>query len=109
VSRILVKKGYEVVPCSTGADALAYCRDSLTDVDLLLTDVVMPKMSGKELSEQATSMRVGLKTLFMSGYTDALIAQRGVLATGENLITKPFKPDGLLSRVRSLLDMKVAS
>jgi two-component system NtrC family sensor kinase len=109
VSRILVKQGYDVVPYSTGADALAYCRDNLTNVDLLLTDVVMPKMSGKELSEQATTMCVGLKTLFMSGYTDALIAQRGVLATGENLIAKPFKPEKLLSSVRSLLDMKVAS
>ena len=109
VSRLLVKQGYDVVPYSSGADALAYCRDNLAGVDLLLTDVVMPKMSGKELSEQATSLRVGLKTLFMSGYTDALIAQRGVLATGENLITKPFKPEKLLSRVRSLLDMKVAS
>jgi PAS domain S-box-containing protein len=109
VSRILVKQGYEVVPYSTGADALAYCRDNLSNVDLLLTDVVMPKMSGKELSDQATTMRGGLKTLFMSGYTDALIAQRGVLATGDNLITKPFKPEKLLMRVRSLLDMKVAS
>jgi DNA-binding response OmpR family regulator len=69
----------------------------------------MPKMSGKELSDQATTMRGGLKTLFMSGYTDALIAQRGVLATGDNLITKPFKPEKLLMRVRSMLDMKVAS
>jgi PAS domain S-box-containing protein len=109
VSRILLRQGYDVVPYSSGADALAYCRENLTKVDLLLTDVVMPKMSGKELSEQATSMCVGLKTLFMSGYTDALIAQRGVLATGENLIAKPFKPEKLLSRVRSLLDMKVAS
>lgn len=109
VSRILVKQGYDVVPYSTGADALDYCRDNLTNIDLLLTDVVMPKMSGKELSEQATTICVGLKTLFMSGYTDALIAQRGVLASGENLITKPFKPEGLLSRVRSLLDMEVAS
>ena len=104
VSRILKKQGYKVVPYSSGAEALEYCRTNVSGVDLLLTDVVMPKMSGKELAEQATSMSAGLTTLFMSGYTDELIAQRGVASTGENLITKPFNPEELLLTVRSLLD-----
>jgi two-component system, cell cycle sensor histidine kinase and response regulator CckA len=109
VSRILEKQGYNVVPYASGLDALDYCRSNLEQIDLLLTDVVMPKISGKELSEQATSICEGLKTLFMSGYTDALIAQRGVPASGENLITKPFKPEKLLVALRGLLDTKVAS
>jgi two-component system NtrC family sensor kinase len=109
VARILRKQGYHVVPYSSGSEALEYCRTDLSTVDLLLTDVVMPKMSGKELAEQATSMRAGLTTLFMSGYTDELIAQRGVVSSGENLITKPFNPEQLLLTVRSLLDTKISS
>ena len=109
VSRILKKQGYNVVPYASGLDALDYCRSNLEQIDLLLTDVVMPKISGKELSEQASSICEGLKTLFMSGYTDALIAQRGVPASGDNLITKPFKPEKLLVALRGLLDTKVAS
>ena len=107
VLRILRNQGYEVVPYSSGAEALEYCRSHLETIDLLLTDVVMPRMSGRELSEQASSICAGLKTLFMSGYTDALIAQRGVLASNEHLIYKPFKPEQLLTTVRSLLDVEV--
>lgn len=105
--RILRRQGYEVVPYSTGSEALEYCRVHAGTIDLLITDVVMPKMSGRELSDQATSIRTGLKTLFMSGYTDALIAQRGVLASNEHLINKPFKPESLLATVRTILDVKV--
>jgi CheY-like chemotaxis protein len=109
VARILRKQGYHVVPYSSGSEALEYCRTNLSTVDLLLTDVVMPRMSGKELAEKATSMRAGLTTLFMSGYTDELIAQRGVVSSGENLITKPFNPEQLLLAVRSLLDTNIVS
>ena len=109
VSRILRKQGYNVVPYSNGAEALEYCRTDVGTIDLLLTDVVMPKMSGKELAEQATSVRGDLTTLFMSGYTDELIAQRGVASSGEYLITKPFNPEKLLLTVRSLLDSRVPS
>ena len=107
VLRILGKHGYEVVAFANGVEALEYCRDGLRSIDLLLTDVVMPNMSGRELSEQASSICPGLKTLFMSGYTDALIAQRGVLTGDEHLINKPFKPAALLATVRSLLDVEV--
>jgi PAS domain S-box-containing protein len=108
VSRILTAQGYQVIPCSSGSDALEYFRENPSAVDLLLTDVVMPKMSGKELSDKATAIDRGLKTLFMSGYTDALIAQRGVLASDEELLAKPFNPDELLISVRSMLDKSAA-
>jgi PAS domain S-box-containing protein len=104
VSRILTKHGYEVLSFSSGVDAMELYRDNSKEIDLLLTDVVMPNMSGKALSEQATSLNGEVKTLFMSGYTDELIAQRGVLEAGENLIKKPFRADQLLTMVRSLLD-----
>jgi CheY-like chemotaxis protein len=108
VSRILGKQGYTVVSFPSGVEALDYMRTNLGTIDLLLTDVVMPKMSGKELAEKATLLEPNLTTLYMSGYTDELIAQRGVLASGENLIGKPFNRDKLLTTVRSLLDTRVA-
>ena len=108
VSRILKAQGYNVVPCSSGADALEFFSANAATVDLLLTDVVMPRMSGKELSDKATAIKGGLKTLFMSGYTDALIAQRGVLTSHEDLLSKPFDPDELLMSVRTLLDKRAA-
>jgi PAS domain S-box-containing protein len=104
VSRILTKHGYEVLSFSSGLDAMELYQDNIEGVDLLLTDVVMPNMSGKALSEHATLLNADVKTLFMSGYTDELIAQRGILEAGENLIKKPFRADQLLSKVRSLLD-----
>lgn len=102
-NRILVRHGYRVTQFSNGQDALEFCRVNMDGVDLLLTDVVMPQMSGKILSDEATLLAPDLQTLFMSGYTDAIIAKRGVLATGEHLITKPFTEESLLVRVRSLL------
>lgn len=107
-SRILRKEGYEVVPYSTGSEALDYCRSNVNPIHLLLTDVVMPKMSGQELSERARAVREDLKILFMSGYTDELIAQRGVLVSGENLLAKPFDAGELLGSVRAMLDAAVA-
>ena len=101
--RILTKHGYEVTAFSNGPDALEFFRDNIGRVDLLVTDVVMPQMSGKTLADEATSLGAHLQTLFMSGYTDALIAQQGVLDAGEHLITKPFTEESLLVRVRSLL------
>jgi two-component system, cell cycle sensor histidine kinase and response regulator CckA len=108
VTRILGKQGYTVVSFPSGLEALDYTRANSGTIDLLLTDVVMPKMSGKELAERATLLEPDLTTLYMSGYTDELIAQRGVLASGENLIGKPFNREKLLSTVRALLDTKAA-
>ena len=103
VSRILTQRGYQVVAFGDGSEALAYYEESSQDVDLLLTDVVMPKMSGRALADRALGIDPGLKTLFMSGYTDELIAKRGVLAGGEHLIKKPFNAQQLLERVQAVL------
>ena len=71
---------------------------------MLLTDVVMPEMSGKELAERIVELRPGLPTLFMSGYTDEIVARHGILQEGEALIQKPFDAKELLARVRETLD-----
>jgi CheY-like chemotaxis protein len=103
VSRILSKQGFRVIAFPGSAEALAFCDTNADDIDLLLTDVVMPGMSGKVLADSALVLRPNLKTIFMSGYTDEVIAERGVLSKGEHLIMKPFVAEELVSKVRSVL------
>lgn len=104
VSRLLTSNGYAVLSFSDGSSALDYITAHPDLVDLLLTDVVMPKMSGKELADRVAIVRSDIRTVFMSGYTDELIAQRGVLDPSQTLIRKPFKADDLLRGIRVSLD-----
>lgn len=103
VSRILRKAGYRVIAFASGPEALAYCEKNDEVVDLLVTDVVMPEMSGKALADSILAVRSNIKTVFMSGYTDQIIAERGVLEGGENLILKPFRANQFVAKVRSVL------
>jgi FixJ family two-component response regulator len=73
-------------------------------IHLLLTDVVMPRMSGRELAERLASVRPETRALYMSGYTDGTISDRGMLAEGAALLEKPFTPDSLAHAVRAALD-----
>jgi len=73
-------------------------------LDLLLTDVIMPSMTGLELKERVETLHPGIKTLFMSGYTAEVIAQRGLLEEGPAFIKKPFTVEGLVGKVRGVLD-----
>ena len=69
----------------------------------MLTDVVMPHVSGRELADRLEKLRPGIKVLFMSGYTDKVIEQHGVLEEGAKFIQKPFSPEGLAAKVRAAL------
>jgi nitrogen-specific signal transduction histidine kinase/CheY-like chemotaxis protein len=100
---ILEKAGYRVLEATTPADALAI-SDQTDLIDLLLTDVIMPKISGRELAERITKRRPSLKTLFMSGYTDDAVVLHGVLEAGVFFLQKPFTPDSLARKVRDVLD-----
>ena len=95
--RILARQGYRVLEARNGQHALSTWDLHGPEIDLLLTDVVMPGMSGKELAE-----RIGIEPVFMSGYTDDVVLRHGV--QGLRLVQKPFDEGALLSAVRSALD-----
>jgi two-component system cell cycle sensor histidine kinase/response regulator CckA len=103
VRSILRMQGYTVLEAGRGEDALRLCRQHAGPIHLLLTDVVMPGLTGAPLSEQAKALRPDLKVLFMSGYTDDAISQEGVLRSGFSFIQKPFMPAALLQKIRDVL------
>ena len=104
VRRVLDRMGYHVVDASSGAEVLELVRNGSIRPDLLLTDVVMPGMSGRKLSDSLQAARPGLKVLYMSGYTDEAIGHHGVLEPGVSFLEKPFTPDALLRCIREMLD-----
>jgi two-component system NtrC family sensor kinase len=89
-----------------GEQALSIIRSGSQAIDLLLTDVVMPGMNGRELAERLGALRPGIRALFMSGYSDGSITDRGLLATGASLIQKPFSGDALKLAVRKALEQR---
>jgi PAS domain S-box-containing protein len=101
--RILAAHGYDVVPADTVQDALQMCEQQDKDIDLLLTDVVMPDMSGPDLADRAASVRPGLRVLFMSGYTSEIVAGRGGDNGAVPFLGKPFSTEALLRSVRDAL------
>ncbi|HEX3000138.1 MAG TPA: ATP-binding protein, partial [Armatimonadota bacterium] len=108
VRELLDANGYHVLDASNGDAALALCGERQEPIHLLLTDVVMPGMSGNVLAERLRRMRPGIKTLFMSGYTEDAIVHHGVLLDGVSFLQKPFSPRTLASKVREVLDTGTA-
>jgi len=102
-ARMLKDLGYQVLDASSPKEALELCESYKGNVDLLFTDVVMPLMNGRELSERIREMRPGVRTLFMSGYTSNAIAHHGVLEPGMEFIQKPFSMRELALKVKEAL------
>jgi len=103
VCDILRRNGYKVLDGANAGEALLVCEQHHERIDLILTDLVMPKMSGWELAERLTSLHPEMKMMFMSGYTDHAILQRGVLGKGGVFLEKPFSEKSLLQKVREVL------
>jgi len=101
---ILEELGYTVLAAHAPVYALHLVEEHPGDIHLLITDVVMPEMNGRELAEQLITVRPNLKCLYMSGYTADVIARRGILDEGVNFIQKPFGSEVLAARVRQALD-----
>ncbi len=108
MSRILERLGYTLLLAETGEEALDLFRERGETIDLLMTDVVMPGMNGRDLVEAVRALRPGVQCLFISGYTHDVISNRGVLGAGVHFLEKPFTTEGLASTVRRVLDERGA-
>jgi CheY-like chemotaxis protein len=104
VREVLEQAGHTVLEAASGPAALQAAEGYAGAIQLLLTDVVMPEMSGPELAKQLTTARPELKVLYMSGYTEETMVQHGMLSAGITLLQKPFSKDDLLRRVRDVMD-----
>jgi CheY-like chemotaxis protein len=106
---ILTGQGYRVIgaDCPKKAEEIALKRG--TEIDLVLTDVIMPSMSGRELVKKLLAQNGKMRVLYMSGYTDNVIAEGGVLEEGLAFLQKPFSPRALVQKVREVLDAGVAA
>ena len=109
VTRLILEAlGYQVMEAGNGAEAIAVARAHPKGIDLVLTDVIMPEMSGREMVEVLRAERPGLRVLYMSGYTDDAVVRHGVLSAEEAFLQKPFGTTGLAVKVRQVLDGRVA-
>jgi len=102
-TRVLSRAGYQVYTAGRHDEAEEICRQHGSEIDLLVTDVVMPEVSGKELADRLTSRFPRLRVLFMSGYTDEVVVKQGVREGSVNFIPKPFTPSALTQKVREVL------
>ena len=104
ITEILGAEGYRILAAGDGNEAQELLRRSPEKVDLLLTDVVMPKMSGNDLARALATHQPHMRVLYMSGYTSEVISHHGVLDEGVSFLQKPFFPATLVMRVRRVLD-----
>ena len=101
----LTRCGYTALVASNGEDAIRIVQEEFNGViDLLLTDMIMPLMSGKDLANRLTSIHPETKVLYTSGYADDAFGQRGILDRSTNFIQKPYTPAALARKVRDVLD-----
>jgi PAS domain S-box-containing protein len=104
VCEALREVGYKILCANNGIEAIEVVKKSQVKIDMVVTDVVMPKMDGRELIIQLNDLLPELKILYMSGYTDNTIVHRGILDSGTNFIQKPITPTSLTRKIREILD-----
>jgi two-component system cell cycle sensor histidine kinase/response regulator CckA len=103
VREILEQRGYFVLHASRPLDAVAICRQHEGDINLLITDLVMPQMSGRQLAERVTAIRPAMRVLYMSGYSDNMMVSQGILGSGAAFIQKPFQISALMQKIDEVL------
>jgi two-component system, cell cycle sensor histidine kinase and response regulator CckA len=101
---VLAEQGYRVIEASRGDEALALLDEISTNIDALVTDVIMPGMGGRQLADRLQQERPGIKVLFLSGYTDDVLGHHGVLDAGTAFLQKPFSREALTRKLRQVLD-----
>ncbi|MEW6247374.1 MAG: PAS domain S-box protein [Nitrospirota bacterium] len=103
LKELLAGRGYQVLEAASGAEALARCEAYHRPIHLLLTDVVMPEMNGRQLAQMVVAKRPEIRVLFMSGYTDDAVLRHGVQNRSDAFIQKPYAPEALLRKIREVL------
>jgi two-component system cell cycle sensor histidine kinase/response regulator CckA len=108
IQTVLTEKGYDVIPSLDPQHAEKVSAQFQGEIHLLLTDMVMPGISGRELAERISAKRRDIRVLFMSGYTDNVITSGGMLEEGLAFLQKPFSPAALVQKVREVLSQAAA-
>lgn len=102
--KVLERLGYKVIPTATPEEALQEAREHIKDIDILVTDVIMPQMNGEELAAMLREFKPELKCLYMSGYTDDIVTHNGVLEKGVNFIQKPFSMEEIGLKIQQMIN-----
>jgi CheY-like chemotaxis protein len=102
-ARILTRAGYHVLSATGGTEAIHLAQTHPGPIDLLLTDVIMPRMMGNEVADRVRQCRPGIPVLYMSGYAEPVLTENGTLPDGVTIVEKPFTSRELLDRIRSFL------
>ncbi len=103
MSRVLEKQGYQVLEAKEGEEALCFCQDSLANIDLVVTDYAMPRMTGLQLKEKVVALRPNMQFLLISGYAEGVVEGNPHNLNGGDFLEKPFLPDELARKVREML------
>jgi DNA-binding response OmpR family regulator len=104
IARILSRKGYRVHEAQNAGEALLISENLKGKIDLLISDLIMPHMNGQLLAERLEGLRPDIRVLFISGYPDKTIRERGISDLKGDFMQKPFEPEALLLKVREILD-----